>query len=106
MKLLGVIETVFEAAAATGGKPTASIAGKVISELPPTTEVITPPARPAPNSHATVGVSINRGRALAIRLSPGDDRCSNDRPGRNQEVPALTSVHAPPWRERESTLRA
>ena len=49
-RLAGHRAVVFEALAATGGMPTASIAGKVKNVAPPAMALTVPPANPAANS--------------------------------------------------------
>ena len=48
--LANIIEQTLDAAAVTGGSPTASNVGNVTSDAPPTIPDSEPPIRPAPNS--------------------------------------------------------
>src|SRR5690349_9916967 len=83
IRLPGDIATVFEALATIAGSPAASIAGKVMSEAPPTMAVTTPPARPAANSRRTEVPSM---------------RCRDDtrarRPGRAGQGDRLDAAEA------------
>jgi hypothetical protein len=58
MRCPGKIATAFDALAITGGRPAASIAGKVISVAPPATAFTMPPTKPAPTSRALVHPSM------------------------------------------------
>src|SRR5262249_20487732 len=55
----GVTATAFEAFATIGGRPPASMAGKVISVAPPAMALAAPPASPAPNRSAAMPISID-----------------------------------------------
>ncbi|KAG1244000.1 hypothetical protein G6F65_022057 [Rhizopus arrhizus] len=54
----GDIATALDALAMTGGRPAATIAGKVISVAPPASALMTPPSAPAPASSAAMLQSI------------------------------------------------
>ncbi len=58
-KFPGVVATVFDAFAMMGGSPTASRAGNVMRDEPPTMAVTTPPARPAAKSSSAAGASTS-----------------------------------------------
>ena len=66
-RLAGTSATVFEALAATGGMPTASMAGKVKKVAPPAMALTVPPAKPAASMSRTLDRDT---RALAPLSQP------------------------------------
>src|SRR5437762_6808235 len=87
-KLPALTATRFDAVATTGGRPTASSTGKVITEAPPTSDAIKPPTTPVAIRIRTVGRSTRR--LLHERLDAGLGAAEDQRV---DVVGALVGVH-------------